>query len=104
MKMDKVTIDFKVGKARFKVRDRSSTSRVLGKLLKIVLSRQNFSTIITKNLSFLGEAINNFLNQNWREVIDEMKYTAGNAIGKYFKQILNSALLRVPLNYWLIED
>lgn len=33
-----------------------------------------------------------------------MKVTAGTAIGKYFKQILNTALLRVPLNVWLRDD
>ncbi|KAK6633523.1 hypothetical protein RUM44_004130 [Polyplax serrata] len=80
MKIEHVGVDFKVGKARFKIRDHGSGTRVL------------------------SEAINNFLNQNWKEVLEEMKHTASAAIGKFVKQIINTALLKVPLHLWLTED
>ena len=45
MKIEKVIVDFKIGKARFKVRDRSTNSRVFGKS-KILF------TIIFDNAAF----------------------------------------------------
>ena len=80
MKVDRAAIDFKVGKARFRIRDHSPGNKVL------------------------SEAINNFLNQNWKEVLEELKYTVSSALEKYLKQILNTALLKVPLNLFLVDE
>lgn len=50
---------------------------------------------------FLGEAINQFMNQNADEIIAEMKPAASLSIARHFKSFLNSAFLKVPMKIWL---
>lgn len=50
----------------------------------------------------LGEAINQFLNNNSEEIIKEMKPAASVSIARHFKSFLNSAFLKVPLKIWLL--
>lgn len=80
LNIDKVGVDYKIGRARFRIRDQGTGSKIL------------------------SEAINNFLNHNWREVLEEMKHTASSAIEKYVKQIVNKALLKIPVDLWLLEE
>lgn len=49
----------------------------------------------------LGEAMNQFLNNNAAEIIEEMKPAASIAIGKFFKTFLNSAFTKIPMDVWL---
>lgn len=54
------------------------------------------------NIHFLlGQAMNQFLNQNANEIIQEMKPAASASISRYFKAFLNSAFLKIPLEVWL---
>lgn len=48
-----------------------------------------------------GEAMNQFLNQNADEIIKEMKPAASQTIARYFKDFLNAAFLKVPIEVWL---
>lgn len=50
----------------------------------------------------VGEAMNQFLNNNSEEIIKEMKPAATTAIAKHFKGFLNSAFLKIPLQIWLL--
>lgn len=50
---------------------------------------------------FTGEALNVFLNENAKEIVQEMKPAASQAIGKHFKNFLNEAFLQIPFNVWL---
>lgn len=45
--------------------------------------------------------MNVFLNENANEIIEEMKPAASQAIGKHFKNFLNTAFLQIPLKVWL---
>ncbi|CAH1399277.1 unnamed protein product [Nezara viridula] len=77
MKTERLLVDFKLARSRFKIRDLLNTNNVL------------------------GEAMNQFLNQNANEIIEEMKPAAAAAIGKHFKSFLNGAFLQVPIPIWL---
>ncbi|XP_049535240.1 protein takeout-like [Anopheles darlingi] len=80
MGIDKITIDFTMKNARFKVKDHVNTQNVL------------------------GEAINQFLNQNANELIQEMRPAASQSIGKLFRKFLNDAFTNLPTRLWLLDD
>lgn len=48
-----------------------------------------------------GEAMNQFLNQNADEIIKEMKPAASQTIARYFRDFLNAAFLKIPIEVWL---
>ncbi|KAL3282203.1 hypothetical protein HHI36_005397 [Cryptolaemus montrouzieri] len=77
MKIDKMYVDFKFAKSRFRIKD--------------VINHGNI----------IGEAMNQFLNNNSDEIIKEMKPAATTAIAKQFKTFLNAAFLQLPLKLWL---
>jgi len=77
MKTERLGVDFKLGKSRFRIKDQINGNNVI------------------------GEAMNQFLNQNANEIIEEMKPAAAQAIGKHFKSFLNGAFLQVPIPVWL---
>ncbi|BES97648.1 Haemolymph juvenile hormone Hypothetical protein protein (JHBP) [Nesidiocoris tenuis] len=77
MKTEKLLVDFKLTKSKFKIKDHLNGHNVI------------------------GEAMNQFLNQNSNEIIEEMKPGATAAIGKHFKNFLNGAFLQIPIPVWL---
>ncbi|XP_044744017.1 circadian clock-controlled protein daywake-like [Chrysoperla carnea] len=77
MKIDNLLVDFKLQKSKFKIRDQVNHANVI------------------------GQAMNQFLNQNANEIIQEMKPAASASISRYFKAFLNSAFLKIPLEVWL---
>ncbi|KAF7266253.1 hypothetical protein GWI33_020290 [Rhynchophorus ferrugineus] len=77
MKVDKMLVDFRLKKSRFRIRD------------------------IVNHGNVIGEAMNNFLNTNSEEIISEMKPAAKASIAKHFKGFLNEAFTRLPLKVWL---
>ncbi|XP_026323616.1 protein takeout-like [Hyposmocoma kahamanoa] len=77
MSVDRLLADFKLKTSRFKVRD------------------------TVNHGSVIGEAMNQFLNNNAAEIIEEMKPAASIAISKFFKTFLNSAFSKIPINVWL---
>lgn len=77
MMVERMLADYKVGKARFKIRDH-----------------------VNKN-SVLSEAMNQFLNQNALEVVEEMKPAAKATFIKKFKTFINNAFTQVPIQLWL---
>lgn len=50
---------------------------------------------------FPGEAINQFLNQNAKELIQEMRPTASQSIARLLQKILNTAFGKLEMSYWL---
>nr|CAD7594824.1 unnamed protein product [Timema genevievae] len=79
MKVEKLLVDFTLGKSHFRIRDFLNGGNVL------------------------GEAMNQFLNQNANEIIKEMKPAAAHSIGRHFKEFLNTAFLKIPINVWLLD-
>ncbi|CAG9107134.1 hypothetical protein JYU34_011194 [Plutella xylostella] len=77
MKVDRMLVDFKLRSSRFKVKD-----------------TVNYGSVI-------GEAMNQFLNNNAAEIIDEMRPAASVSIGKHFQAFLNSAFTKIPMDLWL---
>ncbi|KAG5883596.1 hypothetical protein JTB14_004790 [Gonioctena quinquepunctata] len=77
MKVDKMVVDFKLNKSRFKIRD------------------------VYNHGNVIGDAMNQFLNNNSDDIIAEMKPAANLAIAKHFKGFLNSAFVKLPLKVWL---
>ncbi|KAL1491151.1 hypothetical protein ABEB36_011791 [Hypothenemus hampei] len=77
MKIDKMLVDFRLKKSRFRIRD------------------------LINNGNVIGEAMNNFLNNNSEEIIKEMKPAARLSLAKHFKGFLNSAFMNLPLKIWL---
>lgn len=70
-------VDFSLGRARFRVIDELNGDNVI------------------------GQAMNQFLNQNAKEIIEEMRPAASASISKHFKDFLGKALTKVPLKVWL---
>lgn len=68
--------------------------QILQSWYRQLISKNNFHII-------LGEAMNQFLNNNAVEIIDEMKPAAIKAISTYFKTFLNSAFSKIPMDAWL---
>lgn len=94
MRIERMVVDFKLQKSRFRIRDVINHGNIIGKFnLKKV-----FQFI---NISVLGEAMNQFLNNNADEIIREMKPAATVSIARHFKGFLNSAFLQLPLKVWL---
>lgn len=77
MSADRMQVDFKLKGSRFKVRD------------------------TVNHGSVIGEAMNQFLNNNAAEIIDEMRPAASAAIAKHFRTFLNGAFERIPIDVWL---
>lgn len=80
MNIEKLGVDFTLKNARFKVRDNVNTGNIL------------------------GEAINQFLNQNANELVQEMRPAASQSISKLFKKILDSAFSHIPMDTWLLNE
>ncbi|KAM3960137.1 protein takeout-like [Aphomia sociella] len=77
MTADRLLVDFKLRNSRFKVRD-----------------TVNFGSVI-------GEAMNQFLNNNAPEIIEEMRPAACLSIAKHFQAFLNAAFTKIPIDVWL---
>ncbi|XP_014471415.1 PREDICTED: protein takeout-like [Dinoponera quadriceps] len=73
----KLLIDFKLGRIRFRVTDHLNGDNVI------------------------GQAMNQFLNQNAHEIVEELKPAASASIGKHFKDFLNIAFSKIPLKVWM---
>lgn len=74
------------------------------------ISRLNLSKKKNKHLtscpplSFAGEAINQFLNQNANELVQEMRPAASQSIAKLFRKFLNDTFSNIPMRLWLLDD
>ncbi|XP_053972525.1 uncharacterized protein LOC128873180 [Hylaeus volcanicus] len=77
LKVARMLVDFSLGRARFRVIDQLNGNNVI------------------------GQAMNQFLNQNAKEIIEEMRPAASASIAKHFKDFLGKALNKVPLKVWL---
>ncbi|KPJ17769.1 Protein takeout [Papilio machaon] len=77
MSIERLLVDFKLKNSRFKVRD------------------------TVNHGSVIGEAMNQFLNNNAPEIIEEMRPAASLAIAKHFQTFLNAAFNKIPINHWL---
>ncbi|EZA49852.1 hypothetical protein DMN91_006488 [Ooceraea biroi] len=77
MMISRLLIDFSLGRARFRVMDHLNGNNVI------------------------GQAMNQFLNQNAKEIIEEMRPAASISIAKHFKEFLNSAFGKLPLKVWM---
>ncbi|XP_071555960.1 protein takeout [Temnothorax nylanderi] len=77
MKISRLLIDFSLGRARFRINDHLNGNNVI------------------------GQAMNQFLNQNIKEIIEEMRPAASSSIGKYFMDFLNGVFTKLPLKIWM---
>lgn len=77
MKISRLLVDFSLGRARFRIMDHLNGNNVI------------------------GQAMNQFLNQNAKEIIEEMRPAASVSIAKHFKEFLNTAFNNLPLKIWL---
>lgn len=80
MKVSRLLIDFSLNRARFRIMDHMNGNNVI------------------------GQAMNQFLNQNAIEIIDEMKPAASASISKHFKEFLNKIFNRLPLKVWMHDS
>lgn len=77
MGLTRLLIDFSLGRARFRIIDELNGDNVI------------------------GQAMNQFLNQNAKEIIEEMRPAASSSIAKHFLSFLNTAFRKIPLKVWL---
>ncbi|XP_072380485.1 protein takeout-like [Diabrotica undecimpunctata] len=80
MKVDKLLVDFRLKKSRFRIKD------------------------IVNHGNLIGEAMNQFINANSKEIIKEMKPAASAAIASHFKSFLNRAFVKLPMQVWLPDS
>lgn len=73
----RLLIDFNLGRVRFRIMDHLNGDNVI------------------------GQAMNQFLNQNAKEIIEEMRPAASASIAKYFKEFLNTAFGKLPMKIWM---
>lgn len=55
--------------------------------------------VLYNSLWFVGENMNYFLNENWREVTKELGPALGEAIGEVFRLLLSNIADLVPYEY-----
>ncbi|CAH0698793.1 unnamed protein product [Spodoptera exigua] len=77
MLADRLLVDFKLRTSRFKVKD------------------------TVNHGSVIGEAMNQFLNNNAAEIIEEMRPAASASIAKHFQAFVNAAFSKIPIDVWL---
>lgn len=77
LKVTKLLVDFKLGRIRFRVID-----------------QQNGNNVI-------GQAMNQFLNQNAHEIVEELRPAASAAIAKHLKDFMGGAFENLPMKVWL---
>lgn len=51
----------------------------------------------------LGDNMNLFLNENWREIFNEVRASLTKAYGEVFRTIINSVFSKFPYNKYLLE-
>lgn len=51
-----------------------------------------------------GRTVNTFLNENSKEVVNELKENIGESLSGVFKKIMNDAFSHIPTKLWLLED
>lgn len=79
MRISRLVVDFSLGRARFRVVDELNGNNVI------------------------GQAMNQFLNQNAKEIIEEMRPAASISIANHFRGFLNKAFTKVPMKVWLLD-
>lgn len=77
MRIARLLVDFNLGRSRFRIVDQLNGDNVI------------------------GQAMNQFLNQNSKEIIEEMRPAASASIAKHFQSFLNTAFLQLPMKVWL---
>lgn len=80
MRIARLLVDFNLGSAAFNVVDQLKINNVF------------------------GQAMNKFLNENSKEIIEEMKPAARSSIAKHFQSFLNTAFTKVPMKSWLLDN
>ena len=80
MRIARLLVDFQLSKARFRIVDHVNGNNVI------------------------GQAMNQFLNQNAKEIIDEMRPAASASIAKHFILFLNTAFNHLPMKVWLPDS
>lgn len=48
--------------------------------------------------------MNQFLNENSKEVVNELKENIGESLAAVFKKIMNDAFSHIPTKLWLLDD
>ncbi|XP_015523619.1 protein takeout-like [Neodiprion virginianus] len=77
MRISHLMIDFSLGRARFRIVDELNGNNVI------------------------GQAMNQFLNENAKEIIEEMRPAASTSIATHFRGFLNKAFTKIPMKVWL---
>lgn len=77
MIFNRVLINFELSRAKFRIMDKQNGDNVL------------------------GQALNQFLNQNAKEIIEELKPAANLSISKVLKTFMNMAFSKIPLKVWM---
>ncbi|KAJ8673671.1 hypothetical protein QAD02_004933 [Eretmocerus hayati] len=80
MKIARLLVDFSLGRSAFQINDQINGKNVI------------------------GQAMNQFLNQNSKEIIEEMRPAASASIAKHFQGFLNTAFTKVPMKVWLHDS
>ncbi|XKL60772.1 hypothetical protein PGB90_007829 [Kerria lacca] len=69
----------------------------------LAIMRIHLSNLFNGN-AVLGRTVNTFLNENSKEVVNELKENIGESLSGVFKKIMNDAFSHIPTKLWLIDD
>ncbi|KAK7601698.1 hypothetical protein V9T40_009139 [Parthenolecanium corni] len=69
----------------------------------LALMRVHLSNLFNGNI-VLGRTVNQFLNENSKEVVNELKENIGESLAGVFKKIMNDAFSHIPTRLWLLDD
>ncbi|XP_051172801.1 protein takeout-like [Leptopilina boulardi] len=87
------------------IRDGISYMRIARLIVDFNLDTAAFNVVDQLKINnVLGQAMNKFLNENAKEIIEEMKPAARSSIAKHFQTFLNTAFTKVPMNVWLRDN
>lgn len=67
------------------------------------IMRIHLSNLFNGN-QVLGRTVNNFLNENSKEVVNELKVNIGESLSGVFRKIINDAFSHIPTKLWLPDN
>ncbi|XP_044764569.1 uncharacterized protein LOC123321130 [Coccinella septempunctata] len=103
-----IRLDNLTGKVNMDVQKKEKNGMTYLKVTKFTLDAEpsnvhfQFDNLFDGNKQ-LGDNINNVLNDNWKEIYDELKYDYLNAIARYTMRLSNKLFEKIPMKFIFLD-
>lgn len=98
MKIDKVKMDFEVTRFVY-LKFNKSTLSIFRYIFRLICHFTN----LFNGEKVLEDSINRFLNENWKDILEEIKPAVSKTIGNVYMNTINKIADKIPYNDIIIE-